>query len=443
MRPGRTLSLVSAHLDHCSFEDGPTAYSFHGTHVALPRVMLAQGKRVVKSFIGQTLIQTGLWHRLLVKWARGHEAIVLTYHRVIEKWDRTLDYSQPGMVVTAETFNHQLAFLKRYFEIVPLSSLISNFEFRISNFPDLANTQFLPASADPASPKAESQNPHLSSLTNPKSEIPNSKFARPLCVLTFDDGWRDNYEIAFPILRKHGVPATIFLTTDFIGPNRSFWHTELMYLLLHGELVQLRRSRRDFDAYPASLRPHLIRLARLTQAPSAHDVDPLIEAVKDTCDEKFINELMRDLAGVLRRRRPFLTDRRFFLDWDQVRKMAAAGIEIGSHGCSHRILTRLKAEEAEEELVRSKAEIKARIGQEVYHFAFPDGAGNRSLIESAGRAGYKSACLLASAPGGGPFGTLAVRRHGMHEAVSAGANGSISEASLLWWLLRAPRMGPT
>ncbi len=214
-----------------------------------------------------------------------------------------------------------------------------------------------------------------------------------------------------------------------------------MYLVLHGELVQLRRSRRDFDAYPASLRPHLIRLARLTQAPSAHDVDPLIEAVKDTCDENFINELMRDLAGVLRRRRPVLTDRRFFLDWEQVREMATAGIEIGSHGCSHRILTRLKAEEVEDELVRSKAEIESRIGRDVQHFAFPDGAANRSLIESAGRAGYKSACLSASATSQGRFGSLALRRVGMHERVSTGGDGLFSEALLSLWLLRAPKMG--
>ncbi len=318
---------------------------------------------------------------------------------------------------------------------------ISNFEFRISNFPDLANTQFLPASADPASPKAESQNPHLSSLTNPKLETRNSKSpARPLCAVTFDDGWRDNYEIAFPILRKHGVSATIFLTTDFIGVDRAFWHTELMYLLLHGELVQLRRSRRDFHAYPASLRPHLIRLARLTQAPSVEDADAFIEAVKDTCDENSIDELMRDLAGVLRRRRPLLTDRRFFLDWEQVREMATAGIEIGSHGCSHRILTRITGDEAEDEMARSKGEIEQRIGRRVDHFAFPDGAANRRLFESVARAGYQSASLLASSPGGGPFGTLAVRRVGMHEAVSTGGDGCFSEAALLLWLLRAPKV---
>ena len=420
-------------------------------------------KTKIKELVGQALMRTGLWRRHLKRMVQRHEAIILNYHRVIEKWDRTLDYSQPGMVVTAETFDRQLAFLKKHFQIVPLSylvnpkfairnpqspsvplsSLISNFEFRISNFPDLANTQFLPASADPASPKAESQNPHLSSLTNPKSEIPNSKFARPLCALTFDDGWRDNYEIAFPILRKHGVPATVFLTTDFIGTNRAFWHTELMYLLLHGELVQLRRSRRDFDAYPASLRPHLIRLARLTQAPSVEDADAFIEAVKDTCDENFIDELMRDLAAVLRRRRPLLTDRKFFLDWDQVREMASAGIEIGSHGCSHRILTRLKADEVEDELIRAKVGIEQRIGQRVQHFAFPEGTASRELIERVAKAGYRTACLCASGPDKGRFVPAVLKRVGMHEAVSAGGDGSFSEASLLWWLLRAPRMRQT
>ncbi len=98
-------------------------------------------KRRVKELVGEGLLRTGVWDRCLKRMARRHEAIVLNYHRVIEKWDRTLDYSQPGMVVTAETFDRQLAFLKRYFEIVPLSSLISNFEFRISNLQERIKVQ--------------------------------------------------------------------------------------------------------------------------------------------------------------------------------------------------------------------------------------------------------------------------------------------------------------
>jgi peptidoglycan/xylan/chitin deacetylase (PgdA/CDA1 family) len=319
------------------------------------------------------------------------------------------------MVVTAETFDHQLAFLRKHFSIVPLSSLVN--------------------------PQSAIRNPQCSDLVNPQSAIRNPQFsARPLCAVTFDDGWRDNYEIAFPILQTHEVPATIFLTTDFIGTNRSFWHTRLMYVLLHAELSNLMRNYAVLQACPALVRHRLMSLFPMTDPPCSQDVDSVIEAVKETCDEDTIENLIRDLAYTGGVRRPLFSDRSFFLDWDQVCEMAAAGIEIGSHGCSHRILTRLKLEQAEDELIRSKAEIERRVGQEVRHFAFPDGAVNRSLMESAGRVGYQTACLSGSGSNEGRVGTPTLRRVGMHEGVSAGRNGSFSEGPLSFWLFRGPRM---
>ena len=120
--------------------------------------------------------------------------------------------------------------------------------------------------------------------------------------------------------------------------------------------------------------------------------------------------------------------------------MRAAGIEMGSHGCSHRILTQIKLQDAEDELVRSKAEIERHIAGSVEHFAFPNGDANPDLIALAGKAGYRTACLCASGPDGGRFEPLALRRLGMAEAVSVRGDGSFSEAPLLLWLFRVPRM---
>jgi len=224
--------------------------------------------------MGKSLIGVGAWEWYLRRMVQRKQAIVLTYHRVIEKWDRTLDYSQSGMVVTPDTLDRQLQFLKQYFDIVPLSYFL-----------------------------------------NP---TPNTQHQQPVCSITFDDGWRDNYEIAFPILRKYGVPATIFLATDFIGTDRAFWHTELMYLLMHGDLSRLRLLRYVFQACPARVRHGLMRLADKEQAPGAQDVDSLIEAVKETCAEHSIGEVVLNLANALGLRRPLFPDRRFFLDWSQV-----------------------------------------------------------------------------------------------------------------------------
>ena len=352
-------------------------------------------KRFVKIQVGKSLAWTGLWNRLVQAWARHDTALILSYHRVIEKWDRALDYSQPGMVVTAQTFDRQLSFLKDHFDVLSLGSLLQN-----------------------------GKGDRLA--------------GRPRCVITFDDGWRDNYDLAFPILRKHAIPATVFVTTDFIGTERAFWHTELSWVLMHME-PQVLRDETVFRAWPTPVRHYLRRLASTGQVRSAHDVDPVIETIKAMCDEKTIEELIQGLSRAMGVSKPLFPERRLFLDWDQVGEMAASGMEIGSHGCTHRILTRLPVEEANEELVRSKAVIERRVGREVQHFAFPNEAASAALLRMAACAGYRTACVGGSATAAdGQRAIRVLRRLGMHEAVCSDGH-SFHEALLRVWLLRAPK----
>jgi dTDP-4-amino-4,6-dideoxygalactose transaminase/peptidoglycan/xylan/chitin deacetylase (PgdA/CDA1 family) len=345
--------------------------------------------RLAKRALAHGVLDTGAWDLLLRVWARRGTSLVLTYHRVLEKWESTLDYSQPGMVVTVSTFERQLTFLARHFEIVPLGAL----------------DEPIPA-------------------------------RRPRCVITFDDGWRDNYELAFPILRAHGIPATIFLTTDFVGTERVFWHTELIHLLLIADLSDFLRSEGVLAGYPSAVREALRRCAAEGRVPAADETDALVETVKARCDERRIDELIGVLARAARLSRPLLPGRRFFLDWDQVREMAAAGMEMGSHGCSHRILTRLSTREARQELGKSKTEIERRTGRKVLHFAFPNNDASPTLLESAARAGYRIACAGGSGVVAGPRPIRVLRRSGMHEGLRG--TGASHDALLALGLLRAP-----
>jgi peptidoglycan/xylan/chitin deacetylase (PgdA/CDA1 family) len=357
--------------------------------------MTSRPNRLAKVLLGQALVHTGLWRRALRRWAEGDAVVILAYHRVIEEWSKTLEYSQPGMVVTASTFQRQMAILKEHFEIVPLGALLEG-----------ENTA-----------------------------------TRPRCVVTFDDGWRDNYDLAFPILRQLDIPATIFLTTKFIGTDRAFWHTELLYLFTTARLSSLLSDERAFHACPPPVRQHLKRLARFDGPAGAHDLDPLIETVKALCDDDTIEELLQSLANVAGIGRPFAPGQRFFLDWDQVRTMSAAGIEIGSHGCSHQILTRLPTERAKDELIQSKAEIERRIGREVKHFAFPNNDANSLLLTAAASAGYQTACLGGFVPEQTQPRIIPLRRLGMHEGV-CGSGRSFDEAMLRYWLFRGPKVAP-
>jgi peptidoglycan/xylan/chitin deacetylase (PgdA/CDA1 family) len=356
-------------------------------------------RRFTKRLVAQGLVRTGGWGAVLRTWARRDSTIVLTYHRVLDAWAPALDYSQPGMVVTAPTFERQLAFLQQHFEIVPLGALLDE--------------------GDTGRPRR-----------------------RPRCVITFDDGWRDNYDLAFPLLRERGIPATIFLTTDFIGTTRVFWHTELIYLLLHGTLARFLDSELALASFPKTVRNALRRCVGRSRLACAADADTAVETIKTSCDDGMIRDLLDRLTRAADLRRPFLPERTFFLDWDQVREMAANGFEIGSHGCSHRIMTRISTHDARRELLQSKAEIESRVGRAVRHFAFPNEDANEALVGLVARAGYRTACVGGGAGEGrtGP-GVRALRRVGMHEG--AGAAGPAYEDALLGLcLLRAPKSRP-
>ena len=121
--------------------------------------------------------------------------------------------------------------------------------------------------------------------------------------------------------------------------------------------------------------------------------------------------------------------------------MATAGIEIGSHGCSHRILTMVPIQMANEEFVRSKAEIERRIGGQVEHFAFPNEAANEALLRMAATAGYRTACLAGAVAGEKPLGIRPLYRLGMHETVG-GDGRHFNAGQLHYWLFRAPKGEP-
>ena len=357
--------------------------------------MNAAARRFAKQVLAHGLLRTGWWDVALRAWARRDATVILTYHRVLEKWEPSLDYSQPGMVVTLSTFERHLSFLERYFEVVPLGSLVDD--------------------------RSAGRSP-----------------GRPRCVITFDDGWRDNYDVAFPVLRKHGLPATIFLTTDLIGTGRAFWHTELISLLMHGELSTFLQSESTLRAYPRAVRERLRGCASAGRISGAADVDALIETIKSTCDEDVIQRLIESLMRAAGVHRPLIPERRFFLEWDHVREMAAHGVEIGSHGCSHRIMTRLSFAEASRELVQSKADIESRIGREVAHFAFPNEDASKTLVGLAARAGYRTACVGAAEERAGGQKLRVLRRVGIHEGACLGRT-AYDDALLGLCLLRAPK----
>ncbi len=200
-------------------------------------------------------------------------------------------------------------------------------------------------------------------------------------VLTFDDGYWDSYEIVFPLLKQRGIPATFFVSTDYIGTRRPLWDWEVMNLVRQcrdlrrvkiGELVVEQRAVESRDGFALRIFRCLKSASRDVQA---HVLDDLRRHAGD------------DSAGVA-------SDR--CMTWEELRTMRQAGMEIGSHAVSHRSLSLLSPPEAIEEIRQSKVRIEQELGGRCLHFAFPFGSRrdyNDTLIAAVRKVGYTT-CVL-------------------------------------------------
>jgi peptidoglycan/xylan/chitin deacetylase (PgdA/CDA1 family) len=201
-------------------------------------------------------------------------------------------------------------------------------------------------------------------------------------VLTFDDGYWDNYEIVFPLLKRRGIPATFFVSTDYIGAGGPLWDWELMTLMARcRDLRRVKIGDRVVEQRPAESRGGFaLRVFKgLKSAPRGVQAGVLNDLRRHAGDGN---------AG------PAPDDR--CMTWEQVRAMRRAGMEIGSHAVSHRSLPRLSPHEALEEIRQSKLRVEQELGDRCLHFAFPFGSRrdyNDALIAAVREAGYATCAL--------------------------------------------------
>lgn len=203
--------------------------------------------------------------------------------------------------------------------------------------------------------------------------------AKIQAVLTFDDGYKDNYETVFPLLKKKGLPAAFFVSTGYIGTNTPLWDSELIKRLSVAEGInKVEVSNRIFNRGSGESR--LSFALRIFEEMKSWD-EPLIYEALDFLRRKTSGcDLKEDSC----------------MDWAQIEEISKAGMEIGAHGITHRSLNRVPFEEAVEEIKIGKSNIESRIKKECVHFAFPFGSENDyngRLIDSVRDAGFQT-CLL-------------------------------------------------
>jgi peptidoglycan/xylan/chitin deacetylase (PgdA/CDA1 family) len=178
-------------------------------------------------------------------------------------------------------------------------------------------------------------------------------------VVTFDDGYRDNFQNAFPILRQLGIPAIIFLATDVIGSGKCLWHdvvfsafrtTTMSWLKGFPEEGSIYSLKNDSDRLSAQ-RQVLEFLCSLREDERGRRIDQLVDGLKvQRCSEQ---DLM--------------------LSWNEIRTMHKHGISFGSHTATHPILSTLPDVRLRSEIIESKRVIEEQLDCKVNAFAYPVG----------------------------------------------------------------------
>jgi peptidoglycan/xylan/chitin deacetylase (PgdA/CDA1 family) len=206
-------------------------------------------------------------------------------------------------------------------------------------------------------------------------------------LITFDDGYLDNYTNAFPILKSRNLPAIIFLATDYIGSTKPFYWDLVAYCFYHS-------SRKDADL------PCLGAQSWANDRARESLMHRWIEALKQLPEQEKHAAVGR-LPAILGVDVPENAFAQMMISWAQAREMSENGIEMGAHTASHPILTRISVEEAASEISRSKRRIEDELNKPVTSFAYPNGQlsdFNREIEERVQQAGLEAAFTLLSGP---------------------------------------------
>jgi len=267
------------------------------------------------------------------------ELLVLAYHRVLPDVSET-EYPFDLDLVSAdpEQFDWQMSWISRNFTPLAVSEIVDR----------LDKGKALPAGA---------------------------------VAVTFDDGFMDNYTYAYPVLRSRNIPACIFLSTDYVGKGTPYWFEAIAQLLLSAPVGSIRLPIVEGLLPRADDR----RIRR-------QDIQLVLSELKRLPDE-----LRRINLNALKQQMSDLVDARvgfgaYAMDWSHVGEMFRSGIEFGSHGASHAVLSRLNATDLARELTESRLAIERVTGAPVTAIAYPvggeDSIGDR-VVAAARDAGYR------------------------------------------------------
>ncbi|MEH6625328.1 MAG: polysaccharide deacetylase family protein [Motiliproteus sp.] len=181
----------------------------------------------------------------------------------------------------------------------------------------------------------------------------------PLAMITFDDGYRDNFDIAFPILKSAAIPATFFITTSLIDSGIVPWWDEVAW-----HIRQLSQDSLRLAGWNDT-----VNITRTENY--KNDVRKILKQMKSSSFT--VGEQLEQLREITGKKIAVTSGDSMFMTWEQLKKITDSGMSIGAHSHSHKIFTELNEEELDFELSYSKSLLEEKLGIDVCALSYPVG----------------------------------------------------------------------
>lgn len=210
---------------------------------------------------------------------------------------------------------------------------------------------------------------HMDELSEALAKGRKGKFG----LITFDDGYIDNYQLAFPLLKQEKLSAAFYVPTDYIDSRLIPWWDEVAFMVRLAGVTSVQLSDGVIDVDKQNIR----RTVRLILNQFKKDIRPVPDKLQ------VYRELLKPTED--------MREEQLFMNWSQLSEMQQAGMTIGSHTCSHNILSHLSEEQQRYELAQSKALLEQKLGQCIKTIAYPVGGFNcytEKTCELAKHVGY-------------------------------------------------------
>ena len=268
---------------------------------------------------------------------RRKDRYVLAYHRVISEEQAELDGAHSAMWISPERLTTQIRWMRSVGEIVDYERILD-------------------------------------------AEQPNEC---PWFALTFDDGWKDNYQQAFPVLQKLRAPAIIFLATDAVDRDALFWPDDISVKTCK---ILAGHGNDQVHSVLADCWPENSKRQPGTGPAGMTMVERWIDALKFLGQEERQQRLTEYYRRLGVSSAPLSG---YLMSWENARTMQKAGIRFGSHTHNHTIVKGLPAEIVEDELIRSRTLIEEHLQVKVESFCYPNARYNGREAELLARCGYR------------------------------------------------------